>query len=71
MPVPVTGEFPRWGWGKESACQCRGLGFDPWIRKMPWRRKWQLTLVFLPGKSHGWRRLAGYSKWVSKESSMT
>ena len=36
-------------------------GFDPWIRKMPWRRKWQPTPAFLPGKSHGQRSLAGYS----------
>ena len=34
---------------------------DPWIGKIPWRRKWQPTLVFLPGKSHGQRSLAGYS----------
>ena len=33
-------------------------GFDPWVRKIPWRRKWQLTAVFLPGKSHGQRSLA-------------
>ena len=34
--------------------------FDPWVRKIPWRRKWQPTPVFLPGKSHGQRRLVGY-----------
>ena len=41
--------------GKESACQCRRwkrCGFDPWVGKIPWRRKWQPTPVFLPGKSH-------------------
>ena len=43
-------------------------GFDPWVRKIPWRRKWQPIPVFLPGKSHGWRRLAGYSPWGCKES---
>jgi len=32
---------------------------DPWVGKMPWRRKWQLTLAFLPGKSHGQRSLLG------------
>ena len=50
--------------GKEPACQCkryRRCRFDPWVRKMPWRRKWQSTPVFLPGKSHGQRSLAGYS----------
>ena len=45
-------------------CHCRrsrGCRFDPWVRKISWRRKWQLTPVFLPGKSHGQRSLAGYS----------
>ena len=54
--------FPRWHSSKESACQCRRhkrCGFDPWVRKIPWRRKWQPTTVFLPGESHGWRSLAG------------
>ena len=35
-------------------------GFDPWVRKTPWRRKWQPTLVLLPGESHGQRSLVGY-----------
>ena len=40
------------------------IGFDPWVvRKIPWRRKQQPTPVFLPGKSHGQRSLAGYSSW--------
>ena len=37
------------------------LGFDPWVRKIPWRRAWQCTSVFLPGESHGQGSLAGYS----------
>ena len=41
---------------------------DPWIKKIPWRRKWQPTAVSLPGKSHGQRSLAGYSLWDHKES---
>ena len=45
--------------------------FDPWARKIPWRRKWQPTPVFLPGESHGWRSLEGYSPWDCKESDMT
>ena len=45
--------------------------FDPWVGKILWRRKWQLTLVLLPGKSHGWRSVVGYSPWGSKESKMT
>ena len=53
--------FPGGSVVKEYACQCRSLGFDPWVRKIPWRRKWQPTPVFLPGKSHGQRSLAGYS----------
>ena len=42
---------------------CRRCGFDPWVGKIPWRRKWQPTPVFLPGKSHEQRSLAGYSPW--------
>ena len=48
---------------KEATCQWRRLGCDPWVRKSPWRRKWQPTPVFLPGKSHGQGSLAGYSLW--------
>ena len=36
---------------------------DPWVRKIPWRRKWQPNPVFLPGKSHGQNILVGYSPW--------
>ena len=39
------------------------MWFDPWVEKIPWRRKWQLTPVFLPGKSHGQKSLTGYSPW--------
>ena len=61
-----------WGFsGKECACQCRRPGFDPWVRKIPWRRKWQPTPVFLPGKPHGQRSLASYRPWGHKESDMT
>ena len=42
-------------------------GFDPWIQKIPWRRKWQPTPVFLPGKPQRQRSLAGYSSWSCKE----
>ena len=45
--------LPWWLSGKEPACQCRKHGFDPWVWKIPWRRKWQPLLVFLPGKLHG------------------
>ena len=45
--------------------------FDPWVRKIPWRREWQSTPVFLPGESRGQGNLAGYSSWGRKESDMT
>ena len=45
-------------------------GFDPWVRKIPWRSKWQLTSGFLPGKFHGQRSLEGYSLWGREESDM-
>ena len=54
--------------------ECRRLrrcGFDPWVRKIAWRRKWQPTPVFLPGKFHGQRSLVGYSPWSQQESDMT
>ena len=54
-----------------TCLQCRRPGFDPWVRKIPWRRKWQPTPVFLPGESHGQRSLAGYSPWGRKESDTT
>ena len=57
-----------WHSGKESACQWRRWGFDPWVRKMTWRRKRQATTVFLPGKFHGQQSLAGCSPWGGKES---
>ena len=57
--------------GKESACQCRRCGFNPWVRKIVWRREWQPILVFLPGKSHRQRSLAGYSSGGRKELGMT
>jgi len=40
--------------------------FNPWVRKIPWRREWLPTPVFLPGESHGQRSLAGYSPWGHK-----
>ena len=46
-------------------------GFNPWVRKNPWRGKWQPAPVFLPGKSHVQRRQAGYSPWGYKESDTT
>ena len=45
--------------------------FDPWVGKILWRRKWQPTPVLLPGKSHGWRSMVGYSPWGCKELDTT
>ena len=64
------GGLPWWFSGKECTCQCRRRGFDFWVRKIPWRRKCQSTLVCLPGKSHGQRSLSGYSPWDCKELDM-
>ena len=71
-------EVPSWAsWrlsGKEPACQCRSLRrhrFNPWVGKIPWSRKWQPAPVFLPGKFHGQRMLAGYVPWSCKELDRT
>ena len=61
-----TMRLPRWLSGKESTCQCRRRRFDPWARKIPWRRNWQPVPVFLPGKSHRQISLVGYSSWGCK-----
>jgi len=52
--------FPGTSAGKEFTCNA-GDQFDPWVRKIPWRRAWQPIPVYLPGESHGLRSLAGYS----------
>ena len=61
----------QWLSGKKSICQCRRHGFNPWEWKITWRRKWQPTRVFLPGKFHGQRSLAGFSPKRCKESDTT
>ena len=50
---------------------CGRPQFDSWVAKIPWRRKWHPTPALLPGKSHGWRSLIGYSPWGCKESDTT
>ena len=60
------GGYPGGASGEEPACQCRRrkrLEFDPWVGKIPWRRKQQPTPVLLPGESHAQRSLAGCSLW--------
>ena len=65
--------FPGGTSDKEPACKCRRYKryrFNPWVGKIPWRRAWLFTPVFLPGEPHGQRNLAGYSPWGRKESDM-
>ena len=56
---------------KKNLSAVRRPGFNPWIGKMPWRREWLPTPVFLPGEFHGQRSLVGYSPWGCKELDMT
>ena len=66
--------LPKWSSGKEPACWCRRhkrYRFILWVGKIPWRRKWQHTPVFLPGKFHGQRSLVEYGPRGSKELDTT
>ena len=63
--------FPGGSDGKELASQCGRPGFIPWVGKIPWRRDWLPTPVFLPRELHGQRSLTGYSPWGRKELDMT
>ena len=63
---PKASQAAEWSPG-----DCRRHRFDPWVRKIPWRRAWQPTPVFLPGESHGQRSLVDYSPWGHKESDMS
>ena len=66
--------LPRVASGKEPTCQlrrCNRLEFNPWVRKIPWRRPQQLTPISLRGEFHGQRSLAGYSPWGCREMEMT
>ena len=58
--VPILKPIPIDSSAKESTCQCRRGRFNPWVGKIPWRRKWQSNPIFLPGKSYGQRSRAGY-----------
>ena len=65
-----TFKLPKWLNDIKSFCQCRSHkrhGFNPWVKKIPWRRKWQPTPVPLPGKCHWQRNLVGYSPCGFKE----
>ena len=69
------GQYPHglpWWLRWQSVClQCGRSRFNPWDGKISWKRKWQPTPVFLPGKSHGRRSLVDYSPWGHKESDTT
>ena len=70
----IPGEGTSGSVGKESACNAGDLQkhrSNPWVRKDPWRKKWQPIPLFLPGKSHGQWSLVGYSPWLPKESDLT
>ena len=58
--------LPKWYSGQESTCQSKRHRFYPWIRKIPWSRKWKPTSVSLPGESYGQRSLVSYSPWGCK-----
>ena len=66
--------FPGGASGKEPVCpwrRCKRFGFHPWVGKIPWRRIWQPSPVFLPGEFHRWRSLMGYNRQGHKESGRT
>ena len=67
----LSGGLPWWLSGKEPTCQCRRLAFDPWVRKIPWRGKWQPTPVFLPGNPKDRGSWWATVHEVAKESDMT
>ena len=63
--------LPWWLRGYSVCLECGRPGFSSWVGKIPWRRKWHPTPVFLPGESYGRRSLVGCSSWGRKESDMT
>ena len=67
-----SGGFPGGASVKNSSANAGDMsrGFDPWVGKIPWRRKWQSAPAFLPRESHGQRSLLGYSPWGHKELEM-
>ena len=72
--IIITKGVPGGAGGKEPICQCRRCKrhkFNPWVRKIPWRRAWQPTPVLLPGEYHRQMSLAGYSPEGCKESDTT
>ena len=71
MSILRFGDFTGGSLIKNLPASVGDGGFDPWVRAIPWRRKWQPTPVFLPRESHEPGSLAGYSPWSHKESDTT
>ena len=69
-PHHLHSRLPSW-LSKKIRLRGGRPGFDPWVGRIPWRRKWQPTPVFLPGEFHGQRSLEGYSPWGCRESDTT
>ena len=72
--LTMTEGFPGGSAGKEPTCQWRRRkrqGFVPWVGKIPWRRAWLPTPIFLPAEFRGQRSLTGYSPWGCKELDTT
>ena len=71
-PVFINKCYNPWWLRSQRICpHCGRPRFYPWVGKIPWRRVWQTTPVFLPGESHGQRSPVGYSPWGRKESDRT
>ena len=71
VPFRLKGGLPWWPRRQRVHLQCRRPRFSPWVRKIPWRRPWQPTPVFLLGEFHGQRNLVGCSPWGHKKLDMT
>ena len=71
MDLILLNGLPCWLSCKEPTCQYRKYGLSPWVGKIPWRRRWQPTLVLLPEKSYGQKGLAGYSPWDHKRATQS
>ena len=69
--VADSKRLPKWLSGKRTHLKCKRCRFDPWVGKIPQRRKWQTTPVFLLGKSHAQRILVDHSPWGCKDSDTT
>ena len=62
-PLKISTGFPGGSDSKQSVCQCRRPGFNPWVKKIPWEGNGSLLQLFLPGESQGQKSLTGYSPW--------